>query len=237
MAISDLPLPAEVGSQSFKDAAHMAQALAERVARALDDAVSQQGGASLVVSGGRSPIAFFEALSTCELDWSRVQVSLADERWVDVSDPDSNEGLLRRHLLQNAAAEAQLIGLSQPAESLDQAAHQAGQKLSSLRQPIDVLVLGMGSDGHTASLFPDSPMLEQALDPDGTERCLPMLAPSKPQQRITMTYPLLVSARTQILSIQGSEKLETLQQALSLEPMQMPIRAFLHSPLEIYWCP
>ncbi|MCQ4316397.1 6-phosphogluconolactonase [Stutzerimonas zhaodongensis] len=237
MAISDLPLPAEVGSQSFKDAAHMAQALAERVARALDDAVSQQGGASLVVSGGRSPIAFFEALSTCELDWSRVQVSLADERWVDVSDPDSNEGLLRRHLLQNAAAEAQLIGLSQPAESLDQAAHQAGQKLSSLRQPIDVLVLGMGSDGHTASLFPASPMLEQALDPDGTERCLPMLAPSKPQQRITMTYPLLVSARTQILSIQGSEKLETLQQALSLEPMQMPIRAFLHSPLEIYWCP
>lgn len=237
MAISDLPLPAEVGSQSFKDAAHMAQALAERVARALDDAVSQQGGASLVVSGGRSPIAFFEALSTCELDWSRVQVSLADERWVDVSDPDSNEGLLRRHLLQNAAAEAQLIGLSQPAESLDQAAHQAGQKLSSLRQPIDVLVLGMGSDGHTASLFPDSPMLEQALDPDGTERCLPMLAPSKPQQRITMTYPLLVSARTQILSIQGSEKLETLQQALSVEPMQMPIRAFLHSPLEIYWCP
>lgn len=237
MAISDLPLPAEVGSQSFKDAAHMAQALAERVARALDDAVSQQGGASLVVSGGRSPIAFFEALSTCELDWSRVQVSLADERWVDVSDPDSNEGLLRRHLLQNAAAEAQLIGLYQPAESLDQAAHQAGQKLSSLRQPIDVLVLGMGSDGHTASLFPDSPMLERALDPDGTERCLPMLAPSKPQQRITMTYPLLVSARTQILSIQGSEKLETLQQALSLEPMQMPIRAFLHSPLEIYWCP
>ncbi len=237
MAISDLQLPAGVESQRFNDAAQMAQALAERVARALDVAISEQGGASLVVSGGRSPIAFFEALSNCELDWSCVQVSLADERWVDVSDPDSNEGLLRRHLLQNAAAEAQLIGLSQPAESLDQAAHQAGQKLASLRQPIDVLVLGMGGDGHTASLFPDSPMLEQALDPDGTERCLPMLAPSKPQQRITMTYPLLVSARTQILSIQGSEKLETLQQALSLEPMQMPIRAFLHSPLEIYWCP
>ena len=237
MAISDLQLPAEVLSQSFQDAAQMAQAQAERVARALDVAINDQGGASLVVSGGRSPIAFFEALSTCELDWSRVQISLADERWVDVSDPDSNEGLLRRHLLQNAAADAQVIGLSLPAESLEEAAHLASQKLASLRLPIDVLVLGMGNDGHTASLFPGSPLLAQALDRNGSERCLPMLAPAKPQQRITMTYPLLASARMQILAIQGAEKLETLQQALSLEPVQMPIRAFLHSPLEIYWCP
>lgn len=237
MEISDLQLPAEVETKSFKDAGQMAQAQAERVARALDVAISEQGGASLVVSGGRSPIAFFEALSTCELDWSRVQICLADERWVDVSDTDSNEGLIRRHLLQNAAAEAQVIGLSQPAESLEEAAQLAGQRLASLRQPIDVLVLGMGNDGHTASLFPDSPLLAQALKRDGTARCLPMHAPVKPQQRITMTYPLLAAARMQILAIQGPDKLETLQQALRLEPMQMPIRAFLHSPLEIYWCP
>lgn len=237
MAIFDLELPAEVEAKGFDDATRLAQAQAERVARALDLAISEQGGASLVVSGGRSPIAFFEALSNCELDWSRVQISLADERWVDVSDPGSNEGLVRRHLMQNGAAEAQLIGLSLPAESLEEAARAADQKLASLRQPINVLVLGMGNDGHTASLFPGSPLLAQALEEDGSERCLPMLAPVEPQQRITMTYPLLASARVQILAIQGAEKLETLQQALRLEPMQMPIRAFLHAPLEIYWCP
>ncbi|MFG3452867.1 6-phosphogluconolactonase [Stutzerimonas stutzeri] len=237
MAISDVQLPADVKSNEFSNARQMAQALAERVARALEVAITEQGGASLVVSGGRSPVAFFEALSMCELDWSRVQISLADERWVDVSDPDSNEGLLRRHLLQNAAADAQLIGLSLPAESLEQAARLASQKLASLGQPIDVLVLGMGGDGHTASLFPGSPLLAQGLDPDTSERCLPMLAPVKPQQRISMTYPLLASARLQLLAIQGADKLKTMEQALSVEPMQMPIRAFLHSPLEIYWCP
>lgn len=237
MAISDLQLPADVGFERFDDAAQMARSQAERVARALDAAIGEDGAASLVVSGGRSPIAFFEALSYCELDWSRVQVSLADERWVDVRDPDSNEGLVRRHLLQNEAAEAQLIGLSYPAASHAAAAQLAGQKLASLRRPIDVLVLGMGNDGHTASLFPGSPLLAQALEQSDVESCLPMVAPAKPQQRITMTYPLLATARRQILAIQGAEKLETLRQALRLEPMQMPIRAFLHSPLEIYWCP
>ena len=101
---------------------------------------------------------------------------------------------------------------------------------------LTVLVLGMGGDGHTASLFPGSPLLAQGLDPDTSERCLPMLAPVKPLQRISMTYPLLASARLQLLAIQGADKLKTMEQALSVEPMQMPIRAFLHSPLEIYWC-
>jgi 6-phosphogluconolactonase len=237
MAISELELPSGVVAHSLADPDQMARALADRVAEALSCAVATHGCASLVVSGGRSPIAFLEALSTCPLDWAKVQVSLADERWVDVNDADSNEGLVRRHLLQNAAADAQLLGLYQPAETLEQAARLASHRLDDLHQPIDVLVLGMGNDGHTASLFPNSPLLAQGLDPDGAAHCLPMQAPVSPEQRISMTYSLLATARVQCLAIQGPAKLETLRQAMQLETLQMPIRAFLHSPLEIYWCP
>lgn len=237
MAISELELPSDVVAHSLPGPDQLAGALADRVAEALNYAIATHGRASLVVSGGRSPIAFLEALSTRQLEWARVQVSLADERWVDVNDPDSNEGLVRRHLLQNAAVDAQLLGLYQSAETLAQAVELASQRLGGLTQPIDVLVLGMGNDGHTASLFPNSPLLAHGLANDGTARCLPMLAPTPPEQRISLTYPLLASARVQCLAIQGSAKLETLRQAMQLDPMQMPIRAFLHSPLEIYWCP
>ncbi len=237
MAISELELPSDVVAHSLSGSDQLACTLADRVAEALKYAVATRGGASLVVSGGRSPIAFLEALSTRQLEWAKVQVSLADERWVDASDPDSNEGLVRRHLLQNAAIGAQLLGLYQPAETLEQAAQLANQQLNELKQPIDVLVLGMGNDGHTASLFPNSPLLAQGLDPNGAAHCLPMLAPASPEQRISMTYSLLASARVQCLAIQGPAKLETLRQAMQLETLQMPIRAFLHAPLEIYWCP
>ncbi len=237
MAISELDLPSGVVAHSLPGPERLAEALADRVADALKYALSNHDRASLVVSGGRSPIAFLEALSMRELPWEKVQVSLADERWVDPGQPDSNEGLLRRHLLKNAAADAHLISLYQDAETLEQAAGRASAKLDELAQPIDVLVLGMGDDGHTASLFPNSPLLAKGLDEDGVDRCLPMLAPVSPEQRITMTYPLLASARVQCLAIQGPGKLETLRQAMLVEPSQMPIRAFLRSPLEIYWCP
>lgn len=150
MAISELDLPVNVVAHSLANPQLLAQTLAEDVAKALQFAVQTQGKASLVVSGGRSPIAFFEALSRLHLDWSRVQVSLADERWVAPDEPGSNEGLVRRHLLQSEAASAQLIGLYQAAETLGEAARLAGEGLANLKRPIDVLVLGMGDDGHTA---------------------------------------------------------------------------------------
>lgn len=237
MAISELDLPVNVVAHSLANAQLLAQTLAEDVARALEFAVQTQGRASLVVSGGRSPIAFFEALSRLPLDWSRVQVSLADERWVAPDEAGSNEGLVRRHLLQNEAASARLIGLYRAAETLEEAARLAGEGLADLKRPIDVLVLGMGDDGHTASLFPGGPLLADALREDCAERCLPMQAPVEPAQRITMTYPLLASARLRCLAIQGPAKLDTLRQAIEADPLQMPIHAFLSTSLEIYWCP
>ncbi|MET1078480.1 MAG: 6-phosphogluconolactonase [Pseudomonas sp.] len=238
MAISELSLPAGVSAHDWDTPRALAQSLAEAVATALRAALEQRGSATLVVSGGRSPIAFFEALSSQSLEWPRVLVSLADERWVPVEHPDSNAGLVRRHLLRGEAARARFLGLYRNTDSLEEAAALADQLLADLPTPIDVLVLGMGDDGHTASLFPHSPNLPLALRPDCPRRCVAMLAPSVPHQRLSMTLPLLASARHAFLALQGASKQQALAQALAgADPQAMPIRALLRAPLQIYWCP
>ncbi|MGG5873683.1 6-phosphogluconolactonase [Pseudomonas peli] len=237
MAISDLELPPGVVAHSHANAQALAEAQAVVVAEALRVAIESRGQATLVVSGGRSPIAFFDALAQQPLHWHKVTISLADERWVPINHASSNEGLVRRHLLRGPAAEVRFLGLYRVASSLQQAAELADASLVDL-PPIDVLVLGMGDDGHTASLFPNSPNLDLALQVDCPNRVLPMQAPSEPAQRLTLTLPLLTAASLTLLAIQGPDKLATLRAALAgSDVVSMPIRALLHSSLEIYWCP
>jgi len=237
MAISDLKLPQGVNAHGFKSPVLLAESLALNVAKQLSAAIDAQGTATLVVSGGRSPVAFFQHLAKQTLDWSNVVVSLADERWVPVEHADSNAGLLKKYLLQGSAAKAQFLSLYSAAANLEQAAEHADRLLSEL-PVIDVLVLGMGDDGHTASLFPGSPNLAEALQADGTRRCYPMMAPTVPRQRLTMSRALLASAKHKILSISGQSKLTTLNTALAGDDVAaLPIRAFLQPTLEIYWCP
>ncbi|MEO8640844.1 6-phosphogluconolactonase [Pseudomonas sp.] len=237
MAISELKLPQGVSAHEFKSPVLLADGLALNVAKQLSDAIDARGTATLVVSGGRSPVAFFQNLAKQKLDWSKVVVTLADERWVPVEHADSNAGLLKRYLLQGPAAKAQFLSLYSATANLEQAAEQADRLLAEL-PPIDVLILGMGDDGHTASLFPNSPNLADALKVDGTRRCYPMLAPTVPHQRLTMSRALLASAKSTVLSISGQSKLTTLSAALAGDDVAaMPIRAFLQPTLEIYWCP
>lgn len=237
MATCDLKLPAGLVAHDFDTAQQLADALAEKVAERLKQAISENGLATLVVSGGRSPVAFFQSLATQPLEWSKVVISLADERFVPTEHADSNAGLLHRHLLQGPVAKARFLGLYSVASSVEEAAQAADQALAEL-PPIDVLILGMGDDGHTASLFPNSPNLSEALDLQGERRCLPMLAPSVPHQRLTLTRRLLASARSPILSVSGQAKLDTLRTALAGDDLaEMPVRAFLNPSLEIYWCP
>lgn len=237
MAISEVQWPTSVTAHEWKTAQELAKQLASDVAERLRSAIAAQGRATLVVSGGRSPVAFFEALRGESLDWSKVVISLADERWVPVQHADSNAGLLRRHLLQGPVAKARFLGLYQSAANLDAAALAADEAMAEL-PPIDVLVLGMGDDGHTASLFPGSPNLAESLSLEGERRVLPMLAPSVPHQRLSLTRRLLATAAFTALSVQGAGKLATLRAALADDDLaQMPIRAFLHDPLDIYWCP
>ncbi|WP_434518013.1 6-phosphogluconolactonase [Pseudomonas sp. NFX1] len=237
MAISELQLPAAVKAHELADGKALAATLARDVAERLRAAIAAKGQACVVLSGGRSPVPFLERLAAEALDWSKVTVSLADERWVPVEHADSNAGLLARHLLKGAAAKARFIGLYQQAENLELAAANADQALADL-PAIDVLVLGMGDDGHTASLFPSSPKLDDGLAASSPRRCLPMLAPSVPHQRLSMTRALLASAGFIALAVQGPNKLATLRAALAGNDLtEMPIRAFLHDPLDIYWCP
>ncbi|MFJ3482382.1 6-phosphogluconolactonase [Pseudomonas sp. NPDC090202] len=239
MAICDLQFPAGLEAREFDNPETLAGALADHVAERLTAAISSNphGTATLVVSGGKSPVAFFQALAQKPIQWSRVVISLADERWVPTEHADSNTGLLKRFLFQGPAAEAGFFSLYRPTTTLDEAAAATDEALKELPK-IDVLVLGMGDDGHTASLFPGSPNLAEALNLESERRCLPMLAPSTPHQRLTMTRALLATATTPILSISGQAKLETLRTALAGEDLaEMPVRAFLNSSLEIYWCP
>jgi len=237
MAISEVKLPEGVSALEFKSPVLLAEGLALKVVEQLREAIDARGTAVLVVSGGRSPVAFFQSLAKQALDWSKVVVSLADERWVPIEHADSNAGLLKRYLLQGPAAKAQFLSLYSASANLEAAAEQADRLLAEL-PPIDVLVLGMGDDGHTASLFPDSPNLAQALDAIGERRCWPMLAPTVPHQRLTMSRALLASAKHKVLSISGQSKLTTLNAAVAGDNVaEMPIRAFLQPTLEIYWCP
>ena len=142
--------------KEFQDSPALVAALANQVAGLLRAAIKERGRASLVVSGGATPVPFFAALSAQALDWQQVTITLADERWVDPADPDSNEQLVRRHLLQNRAAAARFVGLKTGAITAVQGEKECGARLALVPRPFDALILGMGNDGHTASLFPQA---------------------------------------------------------------------------------
>ena len=219
----------------------LANQLASDVAANLALAIAQRGVASLVVSGGNSPVKLFERLRIQALDWSRVCVALADERWVDPSDPASNETLVRKNLLRDRAAAARFTGLKNSAPSPDLGAGAAWETFARVPRPFDATVLGMGDDGHTASLFPHSPHLHTALDPDGAAACVGMVAPTHPQARISLNLAALLDSRRIYLLLLGDAKWRTFTAASGSGPIEdMPVRAVLRqerTPVEVVWAP
>lgn len=204
--------------------------LAQDIAQRLAAAIQARGFAVLSVSGGKSPVALFEALRVIDIDWSRVRVTLVDERCVPRIHPDSNALLVQTHLLQDLAAKAQLVFMvASAAEPLGSPAVQAKAASMALTAAgvADVLVLGMGADGHTASLFPEAPNLADALDLRNTQTCVSMeLAhppANAPYARITQTLAQILSARHIVLPLTGTDKLNTLQQAWKQATPALPI--------------
>jgi len=199
------------------DALHLAIELAEFVALRLREGIHQRGHALLVVSGGSTPVPFWDALAQCSLDWARVTVTLADERWLPPAHADSNERLVRAHLLQGPAAQARFQPLFNGEVTPGQAQAAVEIELARLPWPADVVILGMGGDGHTASLFPYAPELPQALSqsPDAL-RCLAVgapLVPNVPVPRLTLTRRALLDARVLIIHVTGASKVALLQKA------------------------
>lgn len=216
----------------------LALKLAVEVTVLLRQDIAKRGAASLVVSGGSTPKPFFNALSRQSLDWSKVMVTLADERWVPASDPDSNETLVRDNLFINEAAKATFVSLYRsniaPAEAITNVA----ADLSAMPSPFTVVVLGMGDDGHTASLFPDAPELEAGMDMQGSATSLMMHPPSVTQPRITLTLKRLLNAQHLFLHITGDSKLEVLKRALAADTNPLPIArvaAATGLAMMLYW--
>lgn len=214
----------------------LARQLAEAVAEALRQDLAQQERVLLVLSGGSTPIPFFQALAGQSLPWARVDITLADERWVDETHAASNAGLVRRYLLQGAAASARFISLVTDDETPEQGVEAVTRRIEALPWPASLAVLGMGADGHTASLFPDSRELELGLTTEAP--VVAVRAPSQPLPRITLSAERLHQARRHFLHITGDDKRSVLARALSGDDSrELPIRAFLSCPLAIYWAP
>lgn len=214
----------------------LAEQLAEATAEALKQDLAQQERVLLVLSGGSTPVPFFQALAARDLPWSRIDVTLADERWVPESAEASNARLVREHLLVGPAAAANFISLVTGDETPEQGVEAVTRRIEALSWPASLVVLGMGGDGHTASLFPDSRELDLALST--AEPVVAVRSPSQPQARITLSADRLHQARRHVLHITGGDKRSVLARALGGDDLrELPIRAFLSCPLAVYWAP
>lgn len=238
--MTSAPAPSHVW-HAHADAASWTTQAAAAIAAALTATLDRRGRARLLLSGGSTPAPVYDALSQTELDWARIHVGLVDERWLPPTDPDSNTHLVFHHLLQHRAADAPFESLTGPGIELQDAVDVANVHA---RSPADVVVLGMGPDGHTASLFPGMTGLDRALaSPDAY---VPVDATGCPgagawPQRISLTPAGLAPAPHRLLLIRGDAKRILFEQATAGSDVHaLPIRAALQSPgaaLQVHWCP
>lgn len=211
----------------FNDSNELNLDFANRLTAILSDAITQRGAAYLVVSGGRTPQGLFSKLSQTDLDWSKVTITLADDRFLPESEADSNERLVKASLLQDKAAAATFISLYAPTASAELAVPELLQRVSNL-PAFDAVILGMGEDGHTASLFPCSQEISQGLAADAPD-LLAVNPTTAPYQRISFSKQRLLNSRALFLHLVGPSKLTVLEQAqASQDELAMPIRAFIH---------
>ena len=212
--------------------------LVNKVVDLLSMAIEQHGSASLVVSGGRTPKGFFHLLSQEFLDWSKVTVTLADERWVDADHKDSNEKLVQENLLINEAYVARFVALKNSATSAQAGETSIDQDLSAIGR-FTLVILGMGDDGHTASLFPGSEALNIGLDMESGRQCLAVQPLDAPHERMSMTLPRLLDSEQIIVHISGENKGKVLAMAdAGDDRFELPIRAVLQqtiTPVSVYW--
>ena len=215
----------------YADSEMMMIDLADRVASELRAAITADGRASLAVPGGTTPGPVFDTLSAIRLDWEKVHVMLTDERWVPESSERSNTGLLRRRLFTGEAAAAHYLPLyaeaERPEERLD-----ALQGALAPHLPLSVVLLGMGADMHTASIFPGADQLDAALNGDAT--LVAMRAPGAPETRITLSAKVLNDAMRRHIVIIGAEKRAALEKAQSLDPQEAPVSAILKGAT-VHW--
>lgn len=223
----------------FNSREQLDEALAENVSQLLQSAIALKGKASIAVSGGSTPKGFFKVLSNKDIDWNKVTITLADERWVDINSDASNTRLVHENLLQNNASVAKFFHLKQGEELCEETLADLNLAANNTLLPLDVLILGMGEDGHTASLFPCSEQIENGLDSANESSLMKVEPTTAPHQRITFSFAALKQSKNTFLHLCGVSKKEVLDKALSAKDIfEMPIRAFLQDEsidTQVFW--
>ena len=231
-------LPDSVGFYSTNNSESLASDLCQSIGEILTEAIRKRGRASMAVSGGGTPIRLFKEFSLLSIDWTKIDLTLADDRWVDAKNADSNELLVRAHLIKNKAAKVNFIPLKNDAKTAKEGQIYSEKMLRKITLPFDVIVLGMGSDGHTASLFPCSDELPEAMNLSNSNYLISTSPKTAPYERISLTARVILDSKNIFLHLNGSSKLHTLESAMEYkDPNKMPIYTFLKNGLSIYWSP
>lgn len=235
--MTDRPAPT---IQTFATGTEWADACATRLTDTLGQALSETGKATFAGSGGSTPSPIYARMAEADLGWSRIAVTLIDERYVPETSPDSNAALLKRTLLTGPAAAATFVPLYHAEVTVDRAAARAAQALAPHGR-LDAVLLGMGEDGHICSMFPHSPTLKTLLSPTlkptvlGVPQGRDGLAPSL--ERLSINLPYLIQARRVVLALTGAAKRDVFEREAQGDPATQPIAALIsaNAPLDVLW--
>lgn len=221
--------------------ADWAEACAIRLTDTLAGAVTETGLGIFAGSGGSTPTPIYRRLALADLDWSRVLVTLVDERYVPETSPESNAALIKQTLLTGSAAPARFVPLYHPEVTVDRAAAVATRALAAEGGRLDAVLLGMGEDGHICSMFPGSPTLKTLLAPGQKPAVLGVplgrdgTAPSR--ERLSVNLACLMTARRVVLAITGNAKRAVFEREAAGDPAIQPVAALIASgvTLDVLW--
>jgi 6-phosphogluconolactonase len=202
----------------FNTMSALANALTQSATAILRATLDKNDKASLAIPGGRTPSAYLPRLGQQNLPWQRIFVTISDERWVDTTQEDSNERLIREYFLQYTQTPPHFISLKTTHTHPDQAIENINVRLSKLPLPFNLIILGLGEDGHIASLFPG-----MTLDPDATDLCQAALPPAAPSSRISLSFRTLIDSDRIILAITGAKKRKLLDQLVESPDPNIPL--------------
>lgn len=223
----------------FANSTELNSAFASRIIDILGKAVEQNGKATLAVSGGSTPKPLFETLSKIPFEWDKVFICLVDERCVNSSHNDSNTRLVHQHLLSNEAKRAKFVDITTADDDAINAEHYASDQLDKMADKFDLIILGMGEDGHTASLFPCSEQIAAGLDLSRELSAIATQPTTAPHQRISMSLAKIVNAKHVFLHLVGGKKRAVLEDALlNYTAIEKPIKAVIENTnVDLMWAP
>ena len=227
------------GNPTIYDDGDMVHHAAIAIEAVLRQAIETRGQASLMVSGGSSPKPLYHRLSEADLDWSKVTVGLVDERWVDPGEVGSNEDFIRQNLIKSKASLAYFFGLKTAHASVKSGLKSSESRFKMIDRPFDVCVMGMGSDAHTASWFPASSGLAEALDPQNKNTLCAIDATGAPvagdhPYRISLTLRAVLDAHVIVLFIPGGAKRTVFDRAASQSRADAPVQALLQAGQKLH---